>query len=253
MITINDAIKLAKNANNDEFAHYVLSDLSVPDAIRVVKAMKLDEEIHPQDRAWVNNYLADTVGAFSLGVGNMANNTVTGGLGWILGNIGRGIEYISPFSGEDTKSLNYLRKAGVSEETINSQNLRRDSWVTSGAKGMLWAHNRIEDQLNAYASWLGENPSMLAEIAEGSGSSFGFMAVKKLLESNPLTAILAHSGLEALSEVGGFIGDAYRNGLYDRALGTSLKNFGTNFALNAALDWGTGRFSKTIQNIQNPL
>lgn len=48
------------------------------------------------------------------------------------------------------------------------------------------------------------------------------------------------------------MGDAYRNGLYDRAIETANKSFATNFALNAALDWGTGRFSKTVQGIQKP-
>ena len=253
MISINEAINLAKNTNDDEFTNYILSGMSVPDAIRTIQAMKLDNEVQPQDRAWVNNWLADSVGAFGIGMGNMANDTVVGGLGWILGNIGRGIEAISPFSGTDTEALDTLMRAGVSDEVINSLPLHRDSWFTTGAKGTLWAHNRLEDQLNALrTSWLGENPSWLAEVSEGSGSSFGFMAVKKLLESNPITAILAHSGLEALSEAGGFMGDAYRNGMYDRAIGTANKSFATNFLLNAALDYGTGRFSKTIQGIQNP-
>ena len=253
MISINEAINFAKNTNDDEFTNYILSGMSVPDAIRTVQAMKLDNEVQPQDRAWVNNWLADSVGAFGIGMGNMANDTVVGGLGWILGNIGAGVEKISPFSGTDTEALDTLMRAGVSDEVINSLPLYRDSWFTTGAKGTLWVHNRLEDQLNALrTSWLGKNPSWLAEVSEGSGSSFGFMAVKKLLESNPLTAILAHSGLEALSEAGGFMGDAYRNGMYDRAIGTANKSFATNFLLNAALDYGTGRFSKTIQGIQNP-
>ena len=134
MITIDNAIKLAKNTNNDEFTDYMLRGLSVPDAIRAVQAMKLDNEVQPQDRAWVNNWLADTAGAFGIGMSNMANDTVVGGLGWILGNIGAGVEKISPFSGTDTEALDTLMRAGVSDEVINSLPLYRDSWFTTGAK-----------------------------------------------------------------------------------------------------------------------
>ena len=137
---------------------------------------------------------------------------------------------------------------------LPSTRVYRDSWLTSGAKATLGLHNSLEDFLNELRTkTLGENPSRIAELFEGSGSSFGFMLSRAALASNPLTALLIHSGLEALSEAGGFMGDAYRNGQYDNgALGTATNSFASNFILNAALDRLTSRLSPYVQGIENP-
>ncbi len=210
-----------------------------------------------QDREWINNPLADTLGAFSLGAGKMANDTLVGGTGYGLGVLGRAVEAISPWSGEDeeeTLRRMKLRALGVSRRIMPTTRVYNDSWLTSGAKGVLGFHNAIEDEINALRKdWIGDNPSRIAELFEGSGSSFGFMASRAALASNPITALFALSGLEALSEAGGFMGDAYRRGMYDKgALSTATKSLGTNFLLNMALDYGTSRLSPYVRNIQNP-
>ena len=201
-----------------------------------------------------DNILADTVGAFGLGAGKMMNDTIVGGTGLILGGLGRGVEAISPFSGWDNDTLTHLANLGLTPQQAYEISPHRDSWLTSAAKGTLGIHNAIEDQINSLrTSMLGDNPSKVAEVLEGSGSSIGFLLSGLLLGSNPFTGALWAGASEALSEAGGFMGDAYRQGMYDNgALSTAGKSFLANLILNTGLNATVGRFNPYIDAIKNP-
>ena len=215
----------------------------------------------PQDRAWVNGYgIGDTVGAFGVGMGRMVNDTAIGGLGAITGALGRGVEYISPFSGEDreaTQRRELLRALGVSRRYMPETRVYNDSWLTKGAKGILFAHNKIDDALEAFKKYaVGDNPSILAELFEGAGSSTGYALLAYLAGGNLITKALAEAAGESLSEAGGFLADAYRRGQYDQgAISGMLQSFGTNFLLNGALDLSIGHFSPIFENVykNNPI
>ena len=196
----------------------------------------------------------DTLGAFGIGVGSMLNNSVVGGAGLALGNVGRAVEYISPFSGWDEDTLTHLANLGMTPEEAYEISPYRDSWATSLAKGTLAVHNAFDDALkDARTQMLGTDPSTLAKIFEGSGSSIGFLLTGLLMGQNPITKAIWSGVSEALSEAGGFMGDAYRNGQYDNgAIGTADKMFLANAALNSLLNVTLGRFNPRVDAIKNP-
>lgn len=204
-----------------------------------------------------NNDLGTLAGAFGIGTANMANNTLVGGTGYGLGNLGRFVEWLSPFSGETItpNDRRALANIGYNAEQINQLAPYEDSWITSGAKGVLSAHNAIEDSLNDWrAELLGDNPTTLAKMAEGSGSSIGYMLAALALGTTPLGSSLIAGAGEALSEAGGFMGDAYRNGQYDNgALSTANKGFAANAVLNTGLNYLLSPFGKIAGKIENPV
>ena len=203
------------------------------------------------------NDLGTLAGAFGLGAGTMLNNTLVGGTGYGLANLGRLVEFLSPFSGEaiSDEEKNALYKIGFGTDYINQTYPYQDSWVTSGAKSVLSAQNEIEDNLNEYRQdLLGDNPTMSARIAEGGGSSIGYMLAALAAGGSPLTAAIISGAGEALSEAGGQLGDAYREGMYDKgAIGAINKGFLANSALNIGLDYFTGPFGKLVGGIKNPV
>ena len=77
------------------------------------------------------------LGALGLGTGSMLNSTLLGGAAYLLGNIGRGVEHLSPFSGEtiDDSGRNILANVGYMPEQVSEMFPYKDSWITSAAKG----------------------------------------------------------------------------------------------------------------------
>ncbi|MBR0168719.1 MAG: hypothetical protein IJQ08_08605, partial [Synergistaceae bacterium] len=204
--------------------------------------------------------------AAGIGAGNMLNNTIFGGLGQILGSIGAGVEYVSPFSGSQADERINLLRLGIPYETAKEIYPDQDSWITSLAKGSLGVQNSINDAINSYRSnIIGDNPDYGTQVAEGTGSSLGFMGagmgasyLAGLAGLGPLGIILAGAlaagGLEALSESGGTLGEAYRLGKYDEGgLAAANKSFLTNAALNFTLDSGLGFFAPWTAGIRNPI
>lgn len=224
----------------------------------------------------LNTLYADTLAPFAIGLGNMANDTAIGGTGWLLGNIGRVVEAISPFSGMDKehkKEREILDSVAlisgdwsILDNVDERLPLYRDSWITSAAKGTLGLHNYVSDALDNYEKQvIGENPNWWQELLKGSGSSFGYMMIgnlgarlaASLANAAPLTSLVVggftQGAGESLSEAGGFLADAYKNGQYDNgAIGVANKSFGTNFLLNTLLDTTVGRFNPKVNAIENP-
>ncbi|MBR0186020.1 MAG: hypothetical protein IJQ24_08330 [Synergistaceae bacterium] len=204
------------------------------------------------------NDLPTLISAGAIGAGNMLNNTILGGLGQLLGGAGAIVETVSPFSGSrDDERLNLIR-AGVPYETAAEAYPDEDSWVTSLGKGLLGVNNTIGDYINDYRNQvLGDNPTFAAQVAEGSGSSLGFMGAglaAGLASKIPLLGAIVAGGMEALSESGGTLADAYRHGQYDNGgLAAANKSLVTNAVLNSALNAGLGMFAKHNQAIRNPI
>ena len=216
-----------------------------------------------------NNGISDFdtwIQAAGIGAGNMLNNTIFGGLGQILGSIGAGVEYVSPFSGSQADERINLLRLGIPYETAKEIYPDQDSWLTSLAKGSLGIQNTISDKINAYRSNIfSDNPDYGTQVAEGTGSSLGFMGagagasyLAGLAGLGPLGIILAGAlaagGLEALSESGGTLGEAYRLGKYDEGgLAAANKSFVANALLNSGLNYGLGFFSPWTASIRNPI
>ena len=161
-----------------------------------------------------NNGISDFdtwIQAAGIGAGNMLNNTIFGGLGQILGSIGAGVEYVSPFSGSQADERINLLRLGIPYETAKEIYPDQDSWLTSLAKGSLGIQNTISDKINAYRSNIfSDNPDYGTQVAEGTGSSLGFMGMGLLtaaLSGNPILGGLVSALTEAGSESGGVLGD----------------------------------------------
>lgn len=205
------------------------------------------------------NDFSTLLGAGAIGAGNMLNNTVFGGLGQFLGTLGAGVEYVSPFSGNQDNKVLELMRAGVPYDTATQIFPNRDSWLTSLGKGSLEIQNAIAEPLaNARQQLLGDNPTLAAQIAEGTGSSLGFLLAglggKALAGGSNLAGAIAAGATEALSESGGTLGEAYRQGMYDNGgLAAANKSFAANVALNSILDTTLGRFAPYTEKIRNPI
>ena len=202
------------------------------------------------------------LGALGLGAAGMANNTLIGGTGLALGNIGRMVESVSPWSGDplNEHDRNLFYKLGYSTDEINKLVPYEDSWITSAAKGTLGLHNSIDDTLNNWEhDLLGDNPTFEANVAKGTGSSFGYMGAGAALSAlsggvTPLAWALGMGGSEALSEAGGFLADAYKNGQYDNgAIAAADKDFLANMALNTTLDYALSPFGTFASKAKTPL
>lgn len=193
---------------------------------------------------------ANTAAPFAIGAANMMNDTVLGGLGYGLGVLGRGVESISPFSGRDDDLELWLWQHGANKDYIDKATPYRDSWLTSGAKATLAGHNYASDALDNYEQQVfGENPNFIQEVFKGSGSSIGYLLSGYLLGATPLSAALWSAASEAISETGGFLGDAYRNGQYDNgALGVATQSLLANLALNSLLNSIVGHFEPNVEN-----
>ncbi|MBQ4430783.1 MAG: hypothetical protein II877_04715, partial [Synergistaceae bacterium] len=197
--------------------------------------------------------------AAGIGASNMLNNLGLGGVAQVLGNLGAGVEYISPFSGSRDSDRARLESWGVPPEIARQAYPDEDSWLTSGAKGLLEAQNFIADKIKAWRDEaIGDNPSYGTNVAEGVGSSGGFMLGGTLATiasgGNPIVGAIISGVTEALSESGGTLGDAYRQGLYDNGgLAAANKSFLSNAALNSGLNLMGGMFSPWMSNIRNPL
>ena len=220
--------------------------------------VEIPNEIYNNNDGYTNeNDLGTLTGAFAIGAGNMLNNTLVGGTGYGLANLGRLVEFISPFSGEGISDNDRLAmyRLGYDDDFINREFPRQDSWVTSGAKGVLSAQNAIDDSLSeARQDLLGDNPTMAARISEGGGSSIGYTLAGLALGGNPLMKAIISGVGEALSEAGGQLGDAYREGMYDKgAIGAINKGFLANAALNTGLEYLAGPFGKIPGKIENPV
>ena len=118
----------------------------------------------------------------------------------------------------------------------------------------------ISSQQQQYREWI-NNPlaDTVGAFSLGAGSIYGFLLAGNLLGSNPFTKAIASGGLESLSEAGGFLADAYRNGQdNDKALANSFFNFGTNAVVNIGLDWLLAPFGilntslKDVNSIKRP-
>ena len=194
---------------------------------------------------------ANTAAPFAIGAANMVNDTVLGGSGLILGNLGRGVEAISPFSGRDEELATYLSKWGANKDYINQVAPYRDSWLTSASKGVLGVHNYVSDALDSYEQKvIGDNPNAWQRNFRGAGSVLGFLATGALAHSNPLLSALLMGGSEALAEAGSFYADAYRNGQdMDKALWTANKSLAANTVLNTGLNFVLSPFGKLAGKI----
>ena len=209
------------------------------------------------------NDLGTLAGAFGLGGLSMINDTLFGGtLGGGLSALGRGVEWISPFSGENITPNDkmYLASLGYTPEQIAEMYPHEDSWLTSLGKGSLELQNTNRDYINEWEhDLLGDNPTPLAKMARGAGTSVGFMGTAAALSAlgggfTPLNFALGMGGSEALAETGGFLGDAYRSGRYDdEVLSTAGKNFLTNMALNTTLDYFLSPVGKVASKVANPV
>lgn len=254
--TIQDLIRKNSKALNSNSPLVLDSGSSFEDnpleTLRAIQSGEVQDALIQQSQQ--GSLLGDTAGAFALGAANMLNNTLVGGTGLVLGGMGRGVEAISPFSGRDNELYNQLLDFGTSGERAEELAPYEDSWLTSAAKGSLAVHNSIDDTLKDWRTQIiGENPSQLAEIFEGTGSSIAFLLAGLLLGHSPLAGALIAGSTESLSEAGGFLGDAYRQGQYDNgALSTAGKNFLANLALNTGLNATIGRFNPKIDAIKNP-
>ena len=112
---------------------------------------------------------ANTAAPFAIGAANMVNDTVLGGSGLILGNLGRGVEAISPFSGYDLERAKRLLRLGITD--FNNADLYKDSWLTSASKGVLGVHNYVSDALDSYEQKvIGDNPNAMQELMKGAGA-----------------------------------------------------------------------------------
>ena len=209
-----------------------------------------------------DNDLGAILPAFGIGLSNMVNDTVFGGLGYLAGLAGRGVEAVSPFSGSQDDDAMDLIRAGVPPEKAMELYPHEDSWITSLAKASLNARNYLSDNIQDWRSQvMGDNPSMAAQIAEGSGSSIGFMGLGLLASAaaatpgiGALIGALTKGGLESLSETGGQFADAYRAGLYDDgALSNATKSFVSNAILNTGLNYTVGQFNPKFAAIRNPI
>ena len=105
MIDIDEAIN-RKAERND-------TPLEQSGGISIDEAIDAIENRQPQNRAWINNPIHDTVGAFGVGLASMANDTLLGGISLGLADAGYGIEQISPFSGRDDKAVRELLSIGI--------------------------------------------------------------------------------------------------------------------------------------------
>lgn len=211
-----------------------------------------------QQEVYTNeNDLSTLAQAFGIGTSNMVNNTVLGGAGQILGSLGRAVEAISPWSGDDGQELrSQLILAGIPLEQAREMTPYQDSWLTSLGKSALDARNYIDEGIQNWRNdVLGDNPTLMAQILEGSGSSLGFMGtgIAANALAGPLAAALSIGGAEALSESGGVLADAYKQGQYDQGLATAGKSFLTNAGLNSALNIGLGPFAEHVAKMRNPL
>ncbi|MBR0168882.1 MAG: hypothetical protein IJQ08_09435, partial [Synergistaceae bacterium] len=214
-------------------------------------------KIIPQD----DNTFTDSgnwLEAAGIGASNMVNNLALGGFAQLLGTPGRGVEWISPFSGSKDNDRARLESWGVSPDIAREAYPDEDSWFTSSAKGLLEAQNFIGDKINQWREQsIGDNPSFGTQVAEGVGSSLGFMGaglLSALASGSPYAGAIISGLTEAMSESGGVLGDAYRQGLYDdRGLAAANKSLAANAALNGVLNTTLGMFSPWTKNIRNPL
>ena len=195
--------------------------------------------------------------AFGLGNLSMLSSNLLGGTGWGLQNVGRMIEKISPFSGESVSENNrgLLRQLGYSDEQINELLPYRDSWITTLGNDFLDKSNAVSDEIKAYeAELLGDNPTPLANIMRGAGTSTGYLATGFLARGNPLTAALVMGAGEALSEAGMFMSEAHRQGKdVGDALSAANKSFLTNATLNTGLNYFLSPFGKWAGKVENPI
>ena len=214
-------------------------------------------EAQPEQRPYTSvNDIPTLLGAAGLGAGNMVNNTVLGGLGQVLGTIGAGVEWISPFSGGQDEKVAELMRLGVPYEEATAIYPYQDSWITSAAKGTLEAQNAVSDTLGGWRQQLlGDNPTFEAGVAEGVGSSLGFAAtglLGKAKTGSTLAGALLSGLTEALSESGGTMGEAYKQGMYDEGLTTANKSLAANALLNTALNASFGSFAPHTDKNRNP-
>ena len=256
METVQETINRIREQSNSNILHELKGidwGNNPEDTIAAIKSAPVQEAIAAQANG--GSLAGDTLGAFGIGVANMLNNTVLGGTALGLGNLGRVTEAISPFSGWDNDTLAHLANLGLTPDEAYQISPYRDSWLTSMGKGTLAVHNAIDDTLkDARTQVIGNNPSFLARGMEGFGSNIGFLLSALLFGSNPLTAALASGGLESISEAGGMLADAYRNGQYDNgAIGAANKSFLANLVLNTGLDYALGPFGKATEGIKNPI
>lgn len=219
-------------------------------------APNLQDDI-PQDNSFTDN--GNWLEAAGIGASNMLNNLVLGGSGQILGSIGDIVERFSPFSGSRANDRYRLIAAGLHPEIAQQLSPDQDSWLTALGKYALQAHNSIDDSIRDWRNnAIGDNPSYGTQVAEGVGSSLGFMgaglAGTALSGGNVLTGAILSGLTEALSESGGTAADAYRQGLYDNGgLAAANKSFAVNALLNAGLNKYMGMFSPWMSRIRNPI
>lgn len=211
----------------------------------------------PQDNSFTDN--GSWLEAAGIGASNMLNNLVLGGSGQVLGSIGDIVERFSPFSGSRANDRYRLIAAGLHPEIAQQLSPDQDSWLTALGKYALQAHNSIDDSIRDWRNnAIGDNPSYGTQVAEGVGSSLGFMGAgltgTALSGGNVLTGAILSGLTEALSESGGTAADAYRQGLYDNGgLAAANKSFAVNALLNAGLNAGAGMFSPWMSRIRNPI
>ena len=133
--SLQDAITRLQR-EREENSHEPTRAKTLDDAIRELQAAR---NATPE---YTNENDLSTLGqAFGIGAANMVNDTVVGGLlGYVPGALGRGVEYISPFSGENKKNqeaIAWLKSRGIDRELLADIPTYEDSWLTSGAKSAL--------------------------------------------------------------------------------------------------------------------
>ncbi|MBQ3586256.1 MAG: hypothetical protein II964_06020, partial [Synergistaceae bacterium] len=202
--------------------------------------------------------LGSLLSAFGIGASNMVNNTVLGGvLGQFPGFLGSYVEKFSPFSGEQNEDVLRLVKMGFPLKEAREIYPYRDSWLTSLGKSSLALNNYIGDYIQDWRNnTIGDNPTYAEQAVEGAGSSVGFMGTGLLTAlgtGNPFLGAIASGATEALSESGGVLADAYRQGMYREGLEAANKSFLANLALNSVLNAFLGPFSKGTAAIRNPI
>ena len=217
--------------------------------------------IHDIEPQYSNdNSLLTQAAALGIGWGQMLNHFLIGGTGALVDQAGYLTNRNNPLP---QNAVNYLRGIGVSDNDINQINsdlTTRMVDTTGLAKSILGVHNTFDDKLNVWQKQvLGDNPTPLTRWEHGSGTSLGHAAGSFLSSYVPFVGNLIYRGGEAVSELGSFYADAYRNGMYDtnpdKVAEAGRKLFAADFVGDNAADFVADTVVSLIpgaKNVINP-
>ena len=192
-------------------------------------------------------------GAFALGAGQTINDSTVGLASLILDNArASAVE-------SRQKYVDMLKYAGISNEEAEKRvpASKQSDFYKNATNPTLALQSSINKKLNGWQNdLLGDNPTPLANMFHGSGTSVGYMAGMALHSYLPVLGYLLRVGGEGVAEASRFLLNAYDNGLYDKdpdaVTAAANKVLGTNAAYDAVYDRIAGPFSKMFNGIINP-